>query len=141
MSRALRFRLFPNGKDLFHTGVGLATGVVRQKRIHQALIQRQLASVGGYVQHVVLAGVDLAVADFFGTVGKVCDHVFLDLARLQGNVCRLAAGQFWHRQMQHIGGLNVGTLLEHAHQFRQVVKPRESRFCAVACTLGRKLDG
>ena len=42
--------------------------------------------------------------------------------------------------MQHIGGLNVRRHLKKAHEFRQIVKPRKSGFCAVSCTSWIKLN-
>ena len=42
--------------------------------------------------------------------------------------------------MQHIGGLNVRRHLKKAHEFRQIVKPRESGFCAVSGASWIKLN-
>ena len=42
--------------------------------------------------------------------------------------------------MQHIGGLNVRRHLKKAHEFRQIIKSRESGFCAVSCTSWVKLN-
>ena len=42
--------------------------------------------------------------------------------------------------MQHIGGLNVRRHLKKAHEFRQIIKPRESGFCAVSGASWIKLN-
>ena len=52
---------------------------------------------------------------------------------------RLFAVQFRARQIQHRGGLHVGGLAEHLHQFRHVDEPGEARVQPVARAVRRKL--
>ena len=48
--------------------------------------------------------------------------------------------RLWNRQLYHIRRLNICDIFKHAHQFGQVIKFCKSRFGAVACAFGRKLD-
>jgi len=113
---ALRLCSFPNGKDPLHAGICLAVGVIGQKRIHQPLIQRQLAAIVRDAQHVVLIRGYQTVAHRLGTVTQRSYHLPLQLTGRQLHNRGLAACDFRDRQLQHIGSLNVGTLLEHIHK-------------------------
>ena len=114
---ALRLCLFPNGKDPLHAGIRLAVGVIRQKWVHQPLVQRQLSAIVRDAQHVILIRGNQAVAHCFGPLTQRRHHLALQLAGRQLYNRGLAARDFGDRQLQHIGGLNVGTLLEHIHKF------------------------
>jgi len=45
---------------------------------------------------------------------------------------------FRYRKIEHIRRFNVGDLLEHRHQFGQVIKFRKACFCSVSCSFGCK---
>ena len=137
---ALRLCLFPNGKDPLHAGIRLAVGVIGQKRIHQPLVQRQLAAIIRDAQHVVLIWGNQAVAHRLSPLTQRRHHLPLQLAGRQLHNRRLAARDLGDRQLQHIGGLNVGTLLEHVHKLGQIVKFCKPRFGAVAVSLGGQLN-
>ena len=116
-------------------------GVFGQIRVDQPLVQRQLSAVVGHLKHIVLGGVYISRTNFLGAVGKVCHHLFLLGAWRQRHIDGLAAHQFRHRQVEHIRRLHIRHLLEHTHQFRQIIEFGKSRFCSVACTFRRKLHG
>ena len=44
-------------------------------------------------------------------------------------------------EFEHIGCLNICGLLEHCHEFRQIVELGKSRLCAVSCALRGELNG
>ena len=125
---ALRLCSFPNGKDPLHAGIRLAVGVIGQKWIHQALIQRQLAAIVRDAQHVVLIRGNQAIAHRLGPLTQRRHHLPLQLTGRQLHNRRLTARDFGDRQLQHIGGLNVGTLFEHIHKLGQIVKLCKPRF-------------
>ena len=137
---ALRLCLFPNGKDPLHAGIRLAVGVIGQKRIHQPLIQRQLAAIIRDAQHVVLIRGYQAVAHRLGPLTQRRYHLTLQFTGRQLHNRGLAACDFRDRQLQHISGLNVGTLLEHIHKLGQIVKLCKPCFGAVAVALGGQLN-
>ena len=114
-------------------------GVFGQIGVDQPLIQRQLSAVVGHLEHIVLGGVYISGANLLSAVGKVCHHLFLLGAWRQRHIDGLAAHQFGHRQVEHIRRLHIRHLLEHTHQFRQVIEFGKSCFCAVAGSLRRKL--
>jgi len=137
---ALRLCLFPNGKDPFHAGIRLTVGVIGQQGIHQALVQCQLAAIVRDAQHVVLIRGNQAVAHRLGALTQGSHHLTLQLTGRQLHNRGLAACDFRNRQLQHIGGLNVGTLLEHIHKLWQIVESGKPRFGAVAVSLGGQLN-
>ena len=137
---ALRLCLFPNGKDPLHAGIRLAVGVIGQKRIHQALIQRQLPAIIRDAKHVVLIRGYQAVAHRLGPLTQRRHHLALQFTGRQLHNRGLAACDFRDRQLQHIGGLNVGTLLEHIHKLGQIVKLCKPCFRTVAVALGGQFN-
>ena len=46
-----------------------------------------------------------------------------------------------HRELEHIGGLNICGFLKYRHELRQIVELGKSRFGAVARAFRGKLDG
>ena len=134
----LRLCSFPNGKDPFHAGIRLAVGVIGQKRIHQPLVQRQLPAIIRDAQHVVLIRGNQAVAHCFGALTQRRHHLSLQLTGRQLHNRGLAACDFRDRQLQHIGGLNVSTLLEHIHKLRQIIELCKPCFGTVAVALGEQ---
>lgn len=74
---------FPNGKDPLHAGIRLAVGVIGQKWIHQALIQRQLAAIVRDAQHVVLIRGNQAIAHRLGPLTQRRHHLSLQLTGRQ----------------------------------------------------------
>ena len=133
---ALGLCSFPNGKDPFHAGIRLTVGVIGQQGIHQALIQCQLAAIVRDAQHVVLIRGNQTIAHRLCTLTQRRHHLALQLAGWQLHNRRLAARDFRDRQLQHIGGLNVGTLFEHIHKLGQIVKLCKPCFGTVAVSLG-----
>ena len=74
---ALRHGLLPYLKNFAHTDIDLAVRIVGQVGVDQALIQRQLASVVGDFQHIVLIGLYHFIADFVGPFAQFCHHLLL----------------------------------------------------------------
>ena len=85
----------------------------------QPLIQRQLAPVRSDAQHIVDMGVNLASAHTFRTLAKFLHHFFLEPAGFGSDGDMFC---FWHGEVEHIGGLDVGGFFPDRNQFRQVVK-------------------
>ena len=135
---ALRLCSFPNGKDPLHASIRLAVGVIGQKRIHQPLVQRQLPAIVRDAQHVVLVRGYQAVAHRLGPLTQRRYHLTLQLTGRQLYNRGLAACDFRDRQLQHIGSLNVGALLEHIHKLGQIVELCKPRFRTVAVALGEQ---
>ena len=124
--------------NIIGTGGNLAGVAVRQCGIHKPLIQCQLSAVIGYEQHIVLRRTDHLVADSFSTVGQGCNQIFLVFRGLQYLMMVMSLR---HRQLKHIRSLNVCDLLEHSHQFREIVETGKSCFGSVARAFRCKLDG
>ena len=60
--------VIPDFIDVLHTGIDLAAWLVGQQRVDQTLIQPDLPSVRGDLQHVVLRRLHLLVVDSYLTV-------------------------------------------------------------------------
>lgn len=69
---------------------------------------------------------------------KLLYHFLLNVRRLCHHIVVNSPG---YTQVQLIGSLNVGSLLEQAHQLGQVKELRKARSGPVAGAFGRKLDG
>ena len=74
---ALRHGLLPYLKNFAHTDIDLAVRIIGQVGVDQALIQRQLASIVGDFQHIVLIGLYHFIADFVGPFAQFCHHLLL----------------------------------------------------------------
>ena len=60
--------LLPDVEHVLHTGVDFTARVVRQQGIGDPLVQRQLAAIRGNLQHIILGGLNLALAYLIRTV-------------------------------------------------------------------------
>ena len=112
-------RLLPYPEHGVYAGVHFAARVVREQRVHEPLLQGQLAPVRCHFQHVVVPGVYLFPPYPLRPPGQFPDHLFLRRGafRLDGDVFRLR-----HREFQHLRRLDVRRLLPAVHQLRQVVE-------------------
>ena len=137
LRRAAFFCFPPYFKYVFRTGSGFACFAVPKHRVDKSLVQSQLSSVIGNKEHIVDIAVHHFVSYSFGSLAKFLHHFLLDFGRLEGNVMII---RLRDRQPYHIRRLNICDIFKHTHQFWQVIKLCKSRFGAVACTLGRKLD-
>ena len=134
----LRFGFLPDVENLFDGQIHFALRFVRCGRFHQPEIQSRLPSLGRDFQHVVFAGVNPAVFQSLGA-GSERLHELLQLLRgWRITNGRLFTIQLRAWQIQHRGGLHVGGLTEHLHQFRHVDETREARVQPVARSVRRK---
>ena len=128
----------PNAEDVFNAGIDLAPRVIRQQRIDQALIQPQLSSVAGNLQHVVHPRINTAGVYLPGTLGQTLHHGFLDFCRLYNNGLIVRCRR---RQLQLIRRFDVRDLLKHRHQLRKVEELAETGSCPVSRSLRSQLNG
>ena len=128
----------PDLKDIFRALGGFAVGIAGKHGVDQPLIQRQLAAIVGYHQHIVHAAVYLAVADFLSALRQRRHDLFLILRWLQGDIVVM---RLRHGELEHIRRLNVRHIFENGHQLRQVIKLGEARLGPVAGALRGQLDG
>ena len=128
----------PNAEDVFDAGIDLAPRVIRQQRIDQALIQSQLSSVAGNLQHVVHPWINAAGVYLHGTLGQALHHGFLDFCQLNDNGLIVRCRR---RQLQLIRRFDVRDLLEHRHQLRKVEELAETGSRPVASSLRSQLNG
>ena len=138
LRQLLVFTFLPDLQDVPHTDVQLAVRVIREHRVHQADIQTDFSAIVGDAQHIVHGRIHIAGVNLGGTSAQFLHHCFLGLGRFHDHGFKLC---IWHRQMQLVRCLDVGNLLEHRHQFRQIEKFCKSRSGAIPSTFGRKLDG
>ena len=122
-----RPRCPPHVQDVFDAGVDFASRIVRQQRVHQALVKRQRPPVARDLEKVVLRRIDKPVSDVFRAVPERLDALLLNLARFCDHVDVL---RLRHRQLQHVGRLDVCRLFPDAHQLRQVKEMGEPRLRA-----------
>ena len=130
------FRLLPYLVHVFHTGVHLAPRLVGVLGVDEALIQSDFSPVRGYFQQVVLIRLHLPLAHLLRPLGKTLHQFFLNLARFH---CHVVEDGLRALQVQRVRRLDVGRVLEHSHQLRQVEKLRESVPRLVPRPLRRKL--
>ena len=128
----------PDLKHIFGALGGFAVGGAGQHGVDEPLVQRQLAAIVGYHQHIVHAAVHLAVADFLSALRQRRHDLFLVLRWFQGDIVVM---RLRHGELEHIRRLDVRHVFEYAHQFRQVIKLGEARLGPVAGTLRGQLDG
>ena len=128
----------PDLKDIFRALGGFAVGIAGKHGVDQPLIQRQLAAIVGYHQHIVHAAVHLAVADFLSALRQRRHDLFLILRWLQGDIVVM---RLRHGELEHIRRLNVRHIFEYAHQLRQVIKLGEARLGTIAGAFRGQLDG
>ena len=109
--------VLPDTEDIVDAGINLASRIIRQQRIDQTLIQAQLSSITGNLQHVIDPGINTAGVNLPGTLRQALHHGLLDFCGLHndGFIVRRR-----RRQIQLIRRLNIRHFLEHGHQLRQV---------------------
>ena len=88
------------------------------------------------LEHIVHRRVHAAPVYFGRPFGEGLYHLFLDFGGLGHYVVVLHLGR---RQVQLVGGLDVGHLFEQVHQFRQVEKLGEPGPGPVAGALGKQV--
>ena len=128
----------PDLKHIFGALGGFAVGGAGQHGVDEPLVQRQLAAIVGYHQHIVHAAVHLAVADFLSALRQRRHDLFLILRWLQGDIVVM---RLRHGELEHIRRLNVRHIFENGHQLRQVIKLGKPRLGPVASALRGQLDG
>ena len=112
--------------------------IVRQHRVHKSLIQRQLASIAGDLEHIILSGIHHLIPHFICAGRQLIDHSPLQLRWLQ--LLHMVIG-LGHRQLQHLCGLNIRHQPEHIDQLRQIVESCEPGLGAVAGTFRGQFHG
>ena len=131
-------RVLPHLIHVLNAHIDLAFRVIRQVRIGQPLIQRQLSAIRRDLEHIVLARFHHSAADQFGPFAQVSHHVLL----IGAGLCHHRdALMLRHRQLQHIRCLNVCGLPPHCHQFRQIKESGKSCAGTKAGALRGKLHG
>ena len=118
----------------------LWSGEVAKKKLRQFFIAVFLP----YTEHLVHAGVDFTAffigqhwIYLFGSFAERGDHFLLHLRWLHGDVVIL---HFRYGKVEHIRRFDVRHLLEHRHQFGQIIEFRKACFRSVSCSFGRKFD-
>ena len=93
LRQLLRLPVLPDAVDVVHAAIDLAAGIVRQVGVDDALIEAQLASVRGDLEHIVGACVHAPRVDFCGALGQLLHHLLLqrrglcDLGVVDGSGC------------------------------------------------------
>ena len=111
------FSVLPDLEHIVHTGVELASRIIREKRVHESLVEADLPAVGSDLQHVVHGRIHTAAVHPGCPLRKRSHHILLDLGRLHHHRFKLSIG---NRQIQLIAGLDIRHFLEHGHELRQV---------------------
>ena len=77
LCQLIRLPVLPDAVDVVHAAIDLAAGIVRQVGVDDALIEAQLASVRGDLEHIVGACVHAPRVDFCGALGQLLHHLLL----------------------------------------------------------------
>ena len=115
LRQLLIFSLAPELQDIGNALVDFCAYVIRQHGVNDPLIEAELAPVRGNLEHVVLFRVNSAGMNLGGTFREGSDHSLLNFRGLRGIGVIL---YFRGRQIQLIGGLNVGYFLKEIHELR-----------------------
>ena len=132
------FSVFPDLQHIVHTGVELASRIIREKRVHESLVEADLPAVGSDLQHVVNGRIHAAAVHPGRPLGKRSHHILLDLGRLHHHRFKLCIG---NRQIQLITGLDIRHFLKHGHEFRQVKELGEACPGTVAGSFRSQFNG
>ena len=138
LCQAILCTILPDSEHVVDAGIDLAPWIIRQQRIDQALIQPQLSSVAGNLQHVVHPRINTAGVNLSGSLGQALHHGLLDFCRLNDNGLIVRRRR---RQLQLIRRFDVRDLLEHRHQLRKVEELAETGSCPVTCSFRSQLNG
>ena len=128
-----RLAAFPCIEHIFHDHIELAARIVRQGRVCKPLIERELTSVIGNGEHIVLVGCDCTAAHAVSAFAEFLHHGLLCRCRL---CLYVVVFHFRALEIEHIGGLNICRLPPKVNQFRQIAELCKARFCTVAGSLG-----
>ena len=125
--------------NVFDGLVDLALGLVPGGRFHQAQVQSCLPSLRGNLEHVVFARIDAPSFQTLRASGEFLHECF----QLRCPWC-VADGwflalQLGSRQVEHRGGLHVGSLAKHLHEFRHVDESGEPGVEPIARAVRGKL--
>ena len=131
-----RLAAFPCIEHIFHDHIELAARIVQQGRVSQPLIERELASVIGDSEHIVLVGCDCTAAHAVSAFAEFLHHGLLCRCRL---CLYIVVFHFRPRQGQSICGLDVRSLSPEIDKLRQITKFRKTGLCAITCTLWGQL--
>ena len=117
-------RFLPDTEDIAHAPIDFAVGIIRQIGIHQALIERQLSPLARDGQHIIFRqrSIDGFAPDFHRPIRQLVHHRFL--LRRRRNAFHMVF-DVRRRKIEHILRLDVGKLLDNAHQLRQIAELRE----------------
>ena len=138
LRQLLRLSVLPDAVDVVDAEIDLAVRVVRQVGVDDALIEAQLASVRGNLEHIVGACVHAPRVDFCGALGQLLHHLLLQ----RRGLCDLGVVDGSGRgKVKLIGGLDVRRLTKQVHQLRQIEELGKPRPRPVARPLRGKLDG
>ena len=131
----------PDGKDAAGGALefGIVLGVFAES--HQAQVESRFSAIAGDLEHVVDAGIDLLCLEGLGAFDQGLDVLLERVARRGCFDDRLAGFEFRPRQLQHVGGLDIGHGAEHGQQFRHIDEAGEAGVHAVAAAIGREFQG
>ncbi len=124
-----------SGGDRQLPALGVSAGV------DEAEVEGGAAAVAGDLQHVVLGGVDGPVADAFGTGGEVGDVVGERIARFDHDRLGLVACERRGREVEVLGGADVGDLPVEGEQLGDVLEAGEAGLHPVGAAVGGELEG
>ncbi len=131
----------PDGKDAAGGALefGIVLGIFAQS--HQAQVESRFSAIARDLEHVVDAGIDLLCLEGLGAFDQGLDVLLERVARRGCFDDRLAGFEFGPRQLQHVGGLDIGHGAEHGQQFRHIDEAGEAGVHAVAAAIGGEFEG
>ena len=131
------FPLLPDPQHIAHTDIQFAFRIIGQQRIHQSLIQTQLAAIAGDFQHIIHRRVYRPTVNSRSPIGQILHQVLLVLGRLHHHSFDLG---FRYRQVQLISCFDIRHFLEHIHQLRKVEELCKSGSGSIPCTFRGQLN-
>ena len=77
LRQLLRLPVLPDAVDIVHAAIDLTAGIVRQVGVDYPLVEAQLASVRGDLEHIVGACVHDTRVNFCGALRQLLHHLLL----------------------------------------------------------------
>ena len=116
--------------NIFDTSVELCIGVILKRRINQARIKTELASVRSNLEHIVNRRINISCIDSISSVCKFLNKLLLKRSSFYLNHLIITVRYI---KFQRISSTNIRHLLEHTHKFRQTCIVSDTGALLEAC--------
>ena len=137
LCQLLSLAIAPNAENILNAHVDLRALFIRQIGVNDPLIQPQLSTIRGDLEHVVLPRLHNAAMNLRRAIRKLGYQLLL----LRGGLCHFVViYSLRARQVQLIRSFHICGFFPDVNQLRQVVELGKPGSCPVACALRSQLD-